>query len=274
MDNKWELYDFICSQLDEMVQNVISKHRKNQVNRGNNPFLCFNDLYINAFMGMGRSLNSQLGNRLQKIAFKLAQLKYTTVNVPNLVTLRLYNQWLYIGLSWDDSFSQKLLISQSDIQNLQRLLISQYNIQNYIEVMSVNINVDYFNYLSSLIQNKIIPVDLLFIHQGAFYSFEIKSGGNLDTKNAAANADEVNRLQRIFSIIPDSKSYFATCYNNMGENANPTGSIFKLLPQRILIGQNFWNSILPNNISYQYFINIYNSAFVNVNVEQRLKDII
>lgn len=44
-----------------------------------------------------------------------------------------------------------------------------------------------------------IPVDLIYFNKsGAFFhAFEVKSGGNLDTKNSDANHGEVLRLAKL-----------------------------------------------------------------------------
>lgn len=81
-----ELSQFIESQLREMARNVVSKSAGNIANRANNPFSLFEG-DEEKYMAVGRSLDSQLGTRLQKIAFYCARHTYGFINVPNIVVM-------------------------------------------------------------------------------------------------------------------------------------------------------------------------------------------
>ena len=252
-------------ELTQMVENILDKHQINQRNRGNNPFNCFKNPHIKNYMGMGRSFDSQLGNRLQNIALHITRLN-NYMFAPNHFIFNLCGNVLHISTVIDNSNKQFIGIGE--------------NISEGEHLCSLPITYDEKGYLLSLselykMKNDIIgiPVDLIYYdtEYDAFDAFEIKAGGNLDTKNADANFNEVIRLMKILNPIDGSRSYFATCYNNMGEGANPQGSIFAKLPENhILIGKDFWEKILPAEVSYNHFINIYQYVFceiVNVDLE-------
>lgn len=254
-----EIANIIEHELTEMVDNILIKHKQNQINRRNNPFNCFENPYIKNYMGMGRSFDSQLGNRLQNIALHIVRLnKYKFA--PNHFIFNLCENMLYISTVIDNSNKQFIGVGEN------------INDEEYLRSFPISYEQkDYLLSLSELykIKNKIIgiPVDLIYYdtEYNTFDAFEIKSGGNLDTKNADANFNEVLRLMKILNPINGSQSYFATCYNNMGEGANPQGSIFAKLPEdHILIGKDFWNKILPVNVSYKRFIEIYQYIFREV----------
>lgn len=69
----------MCDNLEKIFDSIVE-------GRKNNPFLVV-DQNISNYMGLGRSVDSQLGNRLQSIIFYLARLKYGDKHIPNSVVL-------------------------------------------------------------------------------------------------------------------------------------------------------------------------------------------
>ena len=117
-----------------------------------------------------------------------------------------------------------------------------------------------------------IPIDLFVLNQvddrRIAYSYELKAGGNLDTKNAPSNAAEVTSLETIFSFCDKSISRFATCYDGKGDGT-PDGAIGKHLDRnQILIGKEFWEEILEDGVSYNDFILAYQEAYKKAKVEE------
>ena len=55
--------------------------------------------------------------------------------------------------------------------------------------------------------------------------------------------------------ITNCNAYFVALYNKNGEGNTWTGSVKKHLnyPSMFLIGSNFWNKILPNDIDFYTF---------------------
>lgn len=259
--------EIVEAELREMSKNVLAKHQANQRHRENNPFHCFEDPAINRYMGMGRSFDLQLGGRLQKIAFQIAGL-HKDWTVPNDLVLRLTEDSIYMRFEKNKTVKQNVLLMRggSVNENDRRVKIEPEQVRFYESLSKI--------YKETNGKLK-IPVDLFYFNadKSRFEAFEIKAGGNLDTKNADANYKEVMRLQKIFSPLADGTSYFATCYNNMGEGAEPQGSIFRQLPQdQTLVGSAFWQKILPSEITYERWIEIYQYVFREVvNVEQQLQ---
>ncbi len=117
-----------------------------------------------------------------------------------------------------------------------------------------------------------IPIDLFVLNQvddrRIAYSYELKAGGNLDTKNAPSNAAEVTSLETMFSFCDKSISRFATCYDGKGDGT-PDGAIGKHLDRnQILIGKEFWEEILEDGVSYNDFILAYQEAYKKAKVEE------
>ena len=80
------LEKFINVQLSEMTENIKANFDSIMEARKENPFLII-DEKINKCMGLGRSTDSQLGNRMQNIVFYAARLKYGDEVVPNVVSI-------------------------------------------------------------------------------------------------------------------------------------------------------------------------------------------
>ena len=227
-----DLKQFIECQLNEMAKNVVKKYAGNITNRANNPFSLF-DGDEEKYMAVGRSFDSQLGRRLQKIAFYCARYRYGFLNVPNIVIMRENDVRLVV----------EILSYPLDKGMTQHLYWSGH-VVNYPSVSCKRA-----------------------------YVYEIKVGGNLDTKNKGENMNEVIRLEKVFSMFGNNKSKFVACYNNRGEGNSSDGIIFGMLDaEHKAIGRLFWEKILPlDEMIYDEFIVMYSEAFEN-NV--RVRDII
>ena len=126
--------------------------------------------------------------------------------------------------------------------------------------------------------NEVLPVDLLFFDcpttelNGAS-AFEIKMGGNLDTKNARSNAEEVKSLSDLFGFLTDHSAYFATCY---GECSAAVRSDLEAIlgDNTICNNRTFWDKIIPSSdFTYEDFIEVYTEAFRATNLEEQLGDL-
>ena len=69
------IYNKIFSELSGLAQNVVANFQGNMTNRENNPFLIFSDANAQKYMALGRSVDSQLGNRMQRIIFFFARMR-------------------------------------------------------------------------------------------------------------------------------------------------------------------------------------------------------
>ncbi len=273
---KDELSKFIESQLQDMARNVVNKSAGNIANRANNPFSLF-DGDEEKYMAVGRSLDSQLGTRLQKIAFYCARYTYGFINVPNIVVMNEGTNGLIVELlsyPIDKGMTQCLYWGGDVFDYLNTSCKRAYNISKEIFARQKyefnNIEIDEIrNIINS--QSGKMPMDLFFLDlKGNAHTYEIKAGGNLDTKNKVGNSNEVIRLEKVFMMFGNSISKFATCYNNRGEGNVPDGAIFKILDkQHKAIGREFWEEILPlEEINYDDFIAVYSEAFANAKVRE------
>ena len=71
-----KLFKYMKQELLEMKAKILENFDENMENRKHNVFCSFEDKKIVMYMMLGRSLDSQLGTRLQHIAAFLAREKY------------------------------------------------------------------------------------------------------------------------------------------------------------------------------------------------------
>ena len=286
-----ELEEFIQKELEDMCINIATNYKPNIENRKNNPFLCFEDTHANKYMGLGRSIDSQLGNRIQRIIFYIARQRYGLSNVPNIISINYYEKdkkiicklfSINIDLPTKEQnknfnpFKQIIYVNKGNIDESEvkkELKIKSTSKSLIIKQREIHISdTKFLGELSKFIKkNNGNPVDLLFFDCNDkildnVNAFEIKMGGNLDTKNAEANANEVKNLKKIFSFFPNNYSYFATCYSNCSKAVE-----IRLCKNQILNNVDFWNKILPSEIPYDNFIKIYTSAFKKAKVEEKIQ---
>ena len=104
-------------------------------------------------------------------------------------------------------------------------------------------------------------------------AFEIKMGGNLDTKNSKSNANEVADLKRLLGFIPCNLSYFATCYGNCSHAV--ASEVKAILGEHAILNNSaFWNKVLPEDkeaLDYDEFISIFREAFQSTGLEEKLQ---
>ena len=274
---KEDLKQFIKKQLEEMADNIVKNSSENIRNRLNNPFRLF-DGYEEKYMAIGRSLDSQLGTRLQKIAFYCARYRYGFLNVPNIIVMKEKDRMLkveFLSYPLDKGMTQYLYWDGQAADYLSSSCKKLYSSsKKRIEGCTYEFKDIDIDKIKKIImdQDGKIPIDLFFINDKDAYAYEIKAGGNLDTKNKIGNIEEINRLGIVFSMFGNNKSKFATCYNNMGEGNSPVGSIFSILDdEHKVIGKSFWEEVLPlDEITYYDFIKLYSEA----SGESKVRDII
>jgi len=290
METHKRLKDFLFQEFCAMRDNICNNYGKNVESRKENPFLPILDRNANKYMALSRSIDSQLGNRLQRIIFYLAREKHTNIGVPNVIHLRYddqnnemnltlysapihlpqkeqnknynpFQQYIYIDKPIDDAKFKKLFKIKSRSESItKKAFVIKDCSQNQIS--------EYFNN-----RNKSIPVDLLTVHFendkiNKLDVYEIKMGGNLDTKNAPSNAKEVLKNKNIFSFISNTHSYFATCY---GECSSSVSKSIRDNGCELLIPAQMWKKILPDTLTYKDFIAEYTKSFKKSKVEYALK---
>lgn len=289
-----EFWKFVLERLKHLKTKTIKSYKTKWKKRRNNIFNCIEDITIEKYMGLGRSFDSRLGNELQKIAMKLARVKYDDINVPNIIFInskdendkRKFLLNLYVI---KDNFQQRVFYNIEPDDFITDDIEQQIEIKKSIEFTlpkkSSKASLKQLNKYKithkkeKLKDNKNLLVDLLYIEdidnplKTKITTFEIKSGGNLDTKNAKANVDEVKLLKDFFKFFPSNRAYFATAYNNNGKG-KPSGDVFVKLKDNKLkakVGKEFWKMVLPKSLKYKTFIKEYKQKFIESGIEDEFK---
>ncbi len=298
-ETKNSLYEVISNELNGLTENVIANYQENMQNRDNNPFLLFEDPNAKKYMALGRSIDSQLGNRMQRIIFHIARLRYGTCHVPNILEINIkdqaarniecvlysircdlpieeqnrdfnpYRQYVYINKNSTESQIKRALKIKAHSNSLEKRVFPFSGIPEERFATLVQPK----NRRGKIV-NKIL-VDLLFFdcppdvldHANAF---EIKMGGNLDTKNAKSNAEEVKFLSNLLGFLANNSAYFATCYGECSHAVR--GDVEDILGNNAICNnREFWNKIIPSCLfTYEDFISIYAEAFRATGLENRL----
>jgi len=120
------------------------------------------------------------------------------------------------------------------------------------------------------------PMDLFICNpeENNYYMMEIKAGGGLDSSNAPAN---VIKMLTEYAMLGrnDVKLFFATLYNFNGEGNLWTGQVKKFLSdEMLLIGKDFWNIVLPKEISFEDFEKIYHEITQELQVNEKIGTLI
>ena len=289
------LREYILKQISDLGKTVSKNYKGNQLARTKNPFLCFSD-GVDKFLGLGRSIDSQLGSRMQNIIFYLSRLRYGADCVPNIVvvnadiatlqvSLRLYytegtlvlnnfyanknpcQQKIYFNQTLNDAEAKAVIGTKLKVDIIKDRTITFSATQNMVnEILNLG--------------TVMWPVDLLFIDSSktpqTINTFEIKMSGYIDTKNAESNANEVQRLFDAFKCSGTNASYFAVCY---GECADAVKSRMRTNAAqcKTLTAVQFWKVVLPNTgadaLTYEEFVEIYKQAFEDSKLEQTIKDL-
>jgi len=294
-ERKELLKEYILKQIKDLGKTVSKNYNGNQLARTKNPFLCFSD-GIDKFLGLGRSIDSQLGNRMQNIIFYLSRLRYGDDCVPNIVvvnadvatsqvSLRLYYTEGTLVLNNfyanKNPCQQKIYFNQTLSDSVVKATIGTKLKVDIIKEKTITFSTteDIVNEILDL-GTTMWPVDLLFIDNSQtpqiINTFEIKMSGYIDTKNAESNANEVQRLFDAFRCSGANGSYFAVCY---GECADAVKSRMRTNAAqcKTLTAVQFWNVVLPNTgadaLTYEEFVEIYKQAFEDSELEQTIKDL-
>lgn len=193
---------------------------------------------IQYYTALSRSLDSSLGNMLEKMAISLAEQNYI---VKQAVEGPLYK-----------SQTEKIAyILELYKRHYKKPEIADYScmLENASETEShVRHDSDYYLY------------DEESDHH---YLIELKIGGDLDNKKARAEKEAILEQYAILSnLLGDTSKitiYFATAYNRYGEDKVWRQERVKQFfgADELLIGRDFWNFICKSENGYKYVLESY-----------------
>ncbi|RGM45215.1 MULTISPECIES: TdeIII family type II restriction endonuclease [Bacteroides] len=200
---------------------------------------------IQYYSALARSLDSSLGNMLEKMAIKIATLHY---KVSQHVEGKLYKE--------QTDFIAELL------EQYKRREIAP-SIDDYTGITNKTGNIIRKRHESDYY--------LLDEETNMHYLIELKIGGDLDNKKARS---EKEALLEQYCILTNElndenkvKILFATAYNRYGEGAPWTQSRVRqfFAPDELCISRNFWNLVCKSENGYDIVIDEYKKSahFIN-----------
>jgi len=282
---KNKVKEIIKSEMIVLISRISDDFVKNYTRKIHNWTLAEFDNTLVAHMVFVSSFESKSGNMFQAIAKKIAKLRYREKNVPKV--LRGVGVTDEEAKKFEESFNgaeQVILtkIDQSACQDFIALLKEKHKAEGRGKsrvTSSLNqetikeINKQKFSQ-TDILSSK--PVDLAIYdsENNVFHIIEIKAGGDLDSSNAPGNV--IKMLTEYAALGKDnSKLYFATLYNKNGEGNNWTGVIKKYLSdEMLLVGKDFWEFVLPKEITFEDLKDIYNEANKELDINSKISDLI
>ena len=268
--------------LINLIEAVFSQNYKRKVN---NFLLSQMDERITASMVFVSSFESKSGFAIETCAKRIAVLRFGKENVPDIVNPR----GIVHNLNASE-ISGQVVVTDVDTHNGDlRGNIAAFRaineasgkgksrVERGVTQESIKTNLlplaNQYKLPSGQFETK--PVDLAFFDGENWNVLELKAGGDLDSSNAPSNIEKLLTIY-VDMGIENCKAYFGTLYNKDGEGNTWTGAAKKHInyPSMFLIGSQFWNKILPDGISSDDFTRIYKNALEEINLNQRINDMI
>ena len=206
---------------------------------------------IQYYSALVRSLDSSLGNMLEKMAINIAELFF---QCSKSVEGELYAEQTSLIAHYLEKYKTK-----RSSEHIEPQLSHYKEVANCPKQSDVTVkphNSDY--YLYDEVNN---------IH----YLIELKIGGDLDNKKARSEKEALFEQYAILSNKlgqnSDIKCYFATAYNRFGERSEwKQQRVLQFFSKdELLIGKDFWNFVCCSDNGYNIVIDEYkkNSYLIN-----------
>lgn len=218
-----------------------------------NVFIAVLGKEIQYYSALARSLDSSLGNMLEKMAIKIASLHYT---VCQEVKGRLYKEQTdYIAEILEQYKRNERKPNATDYLGISRRTGS------------------------SIVKRHDSDYYLIDEETNKHYLIELKIGGDLDNKKARS---EKEALLEQYCILTNElgseenvKILFATAYNRYGEGNPWVQSRVRqfFCQEELCISKDFWNLVCKSEKGYDIVIDEYKkNAYLIMNALQQIKD--
>lgn len=220
----------------------------------NNIFIAALGEDIQYYSALMRSLDSSLGNMIEKLAINIAELSYDV------------HQYVegYITRSQTDKIAELL-------EQYKRKALKP-SIDDYARIYHLGEDTD--------VINKRHESDYYLVERDTnmHYLIELKIGGDLDNKKARSEKEALlEQYCILLNKIKDSskiKLFFATAYNRYGEgNVWRQGRVLQFFAQdELLISGDFWNFICHDDNGFEIVLDEYRkNAFKIVDALRKIK---
>ena len=278
-----KINQIVYEEFSKLIVNIEGDFKENYIKKRYNFLLSQLDENITANMVFVSSFESKSGFAIEACAKRIARMKFGDENVPPIVNPR--------GIKHNinpNTVNGQIIVTDVDTDdgNL-RGSISAFRANNVasgrganrvesgVNQASVKQLLAYAKQFTKVGTVHTKPVDLAFFFFFNWNILELKAGGDLDSSNAPSNVEKLLTIYAGLNIT-NSKIYFGTLYNKDGEGNTWTGAVKKHMsyPDMFLIGKNFWNKILPNDVKYERFTELYKMALEDLDLNSRINKMI
>lgn len=282
---KTKIKEIIKSKVENLLSRTADDFKNNYTRKTHNWTLAEFDNILVAHIVFVSSFESKSGNMFQSIAEEIAKIRYGEENTPKVIKGRGVSDEEFERFKSDYRGEEQLIITKVDQSACQKFIVDfrekHKSHGRGRKRVGPSLNQDTLKEINKqdLPETEFLtskPVDLaIYDSENDTYHFmEIKAGGDLDSSNAPGN---VAKMLTEFAICgkDNVKLYFATLYNKNGEGNTWTGYVKKYFSDDILlIGKNFWELILPKEISFEDLKDIYNEVSKELNVNNIVNELI
>ena len=194
---------------------------------------------VQYYTALVRSLDSSLGNMLEKLAINIARLSFEVKKKVEGPLSKEQTQKIAELLEEYKRHEKKPAVTDYTFLRKKPSVTSATNKRH---------ESDYYLYDKEA---------------GYHYLIELKIGGDLDNKKARSEKEAVLEQYAILSNILDNKSkikiYFATAYNRFGEGQPWNQERVKqyFAREELLIGKDFWNLVCKSSQGYSWVLESY-----------------
>ena len=278
-----QIKNIVYEEFSKLIKNIENDFKRNYKKKKYNFLLNQLDENIIANMVFVSSFESKSGFAIESCAKRIARLRFGEENVPTILNPRNIKHNINPA-----TINGQILVTDIDTDNGDlRGEISAFRANNVasgrgtsmiksnVNQSSIKILLEYAKKYRQTTGYHTKPIDLAFYDGSNWNILELKAGGDLDSSNAPSNIEKLLTIYTGLSV-PNSKIYFATLYNKNGEGNTWTGAVKKHMafPEMFLIGKDFWNKILPQDINYERFIQLYKMALEELNLNSRINEMI
>ncbi len=278
-----EIVEIVYSEFSRLIENIEEDFRTNFIKKRYNFLLSQLDKNITANMVFVSSFESKSGFAIEACAKRIASIKFGSSNVPSIVNPRnikhdidpekVNGQIIVTDIDTDSGDLRGIITSfrANRVASGKGKLRSESGVTQESIKQLLTMTQDYK--VPGQYHTK--PVDLAFFDGKDWVVLELKAGGDLDSSNAPSNVEKLLTIYIGMNIL-NCKAYFATLYNKNGEGNTWTGAVKKHMafPEMFLIGREFWNTILPDGITYERFTELYKMALEELDLNSRINQMI
>lgn len=257
------------------LSNLQNLHIKLAREVDHNPFLRAISFDISIKSKLSRSLTAKLGNTLALVARDLAKIRYGQNNVPSVIAKASLDKKNIENTAHHQDTLIATDTPKDDLLSASNSLIRYAGSE--AKIGSKKFRQQYMKTIEEL--NRLPRIDIwftqvdLYIDNNDLGFCELESGGELDSANVTAQPAKLIRAGLALGE-PEKRLFFCLAYANKGEGNSIKGGLPKYFEyeseaetrEGLVVGSAWWHKVLPKNISYENFLQIFSRVAKDLNI--------